>query len=107
MQEGLNFSVVLSGATFVSVLGLILKVFLSKQPQKIEQPIEVRKAAGSTDKEKCDERHLTLKEQIENIYTRLGIVETNQSAYKATQEAVKERLESMDNKLDKLIARKG
>lgn len=105
MQEGLNLNLVLNGATLLSVLGLFIKVYLSKQPQKIEQPIEVRQAACTTSKELCTERHSDIEKWKENIYARLIKCETDQAAYKATQDAVKERLNSMDTKLDELLSR--
>ena len=107
MQEGLNFSVVLSGATLVSVLGLAVKVFLASKPQKIEQPIEVKHAACTTDKEKCDERHKLLNDQVTCLFARTELQGKQQSALAATQEAVEKQLASMDSKLDRLIARKG
>jgi len=105
MQEGLNLNLILSGSTLLGVLGLGVKVFLAKQPQKIEQPIEIRQAACTTSKELCTERHGDIEKWKDNIYARLIKCETDQAAYKATQDAVKERLNSMDNKLDELLSR--
>ncbi len=104
MQEGLNLNLVLNGATLLSVLGLFVKVYLSKQPQKIEQPIEVRQAAGSTAMDLCNERHKLLGEQVTCLFARTELMGNAQAAYKATLEQVETRMKSMDAKLDTLIA---
>lgn len=104
MQEGLNLNLVLNGATLLSVLGLGVKVYLAGKAQKIEQPIEVLANACPIPKEQCNERHHEIDKWRDNIYLRLMKCETDQAAYKATQDSVEKRLESMDKKLDRLIA---
>jgi uncharacterized protein HemX len=106
MQDGLNFSIVLSGATLVSVLGLALKVFLAKQPQRIEQPIEVKRAAGSTDKEQCDERHKVLDSQASNLFSRMSAAEQRIATLEGTIKEVKEQYRNIDDKLTVLLRRK-
>lgn len=105
MQEGLNLNLVLNGATLLSVIGLGVKVYLAGKATKIEQPIEVRAAACPIPKEQCNERHGALNDQIGNIYSRLSKVEREVSAYEAGHAALKERLDSMDSKLDALLKR--
>lgn len=107
MDEGLNLNLVLNGATLLSVLGLGVKVYLAGRAQKIEQPIEVRHAPGSTARDMCDERHRLLNEQVVCLFARTEQQGTQQAALAATQDAVEKQLASMDSKLDKLIARKG
>ncbi len=104
MQEGLNLNVMLSSANLIAILGLAVKVFLSKQPQKIEQPIEVRQAARSTAMDLCNERHKLLGEQVTCLFARTELMGNAQAAYKATLEQVETRMKSMDAKLDTLIA---
>lgn len=104
MEEGINLNLVLNGATLLSVLGLFVKIYLSKQPQKIEQPLEVRQAAGTTAKDMCNERHKLLNEQVTCLFARTELQGIAQAAYKATLEQVETRMKSMDAKLDRLIA---
>lgn len=105
MQEGLTLA--LSGTTLVGVLGLAVKIWMTGKPQKIEQPIEVRPCSASTEKGQCDERHRLLNEQVTCLFARTENQGKQQAAITATQEAVQRQLDSMDSKLDKLIARKG
>jgi uncharacterized protein HemX len=106
MQEGLTLA--LSGTTLVGVLSLAVKVWLKDKSQKIgPQPFEVRACAASTEKGQCDERHKLLNEQVTCLFARTENQGRQQAALAATQEAVQRQLESMDSKLDKLIARKG
>jgi hypothetical protein len=104
MQEGLNLNLVLNGATLIGVIGLGVKVYLAGRAQKIEQPLEIRAAVCSLPKDQCNERHHEIDKWRDNIYLRLMKCETDQAAYKATQDSVEKRLESMDKKLDRLIA---
>ena len=105
MQEGLNLNLVLNGATLLSVLGLFVKVYLSKQPQKIEQPIEVRAADEVTDK-LCNERHVSIKEQLDNLFAERNENKAVVAGLKATVDAQGKQLSSMDQKLDILLKRK-
>lgn len=105
MEEGLNLNLVLNGATLLSVLGLGVKVYLAGRAQRIEQPLSVRAADCSLPKEQCNERHATINDQIGNIYSRLARAERELSAYEAGHTALKERLDSMDAKLDALLKR--
>jgi uncharacterized protein HemX len=108
MEEGLNLNLVLNGATLLSVLGLGVKVYLAGKTQKVgPQPFEVRHCQASTEKAQCDERHKLLNDQVTCLFARTELQGKQQSALAATQEAVEKQLASMDNKLDKLIARKG
>jgi hypothetical protein len=105
MQDGLNLSIVLNATTLLSVLGLAVKVYLSKQPQRIEQPLEVRAAAITTPKAQCDERHRIIDDQVSNVYCRLARLEREVAAHDATMAALRDRLDAMDAKLDILLAR--
>ena len=108
MEEGLNLNLVLNGATLLSVIGLGVKVYLAGKTQKVgPQPFEVRHCPTSTEKAQCDERHKLLGEQVEVLFARTELQGKQQAALTATQEAVQRQLESMDSKLDRLIARKG
>ncbi len=55
----------------------------------------------------CEERHKLISEQIENIYSRLNKLETNNSEHTAQLKAIEKRVESMDGKLDRIISRMG
>jgi len=104
MTEGLTIA--LNGATLLSVLGLAVKVFIASRPQKIEQPITVRAEGQVTPTRQCDERHHSLDGQTANLFSRMTCAEQRISALEATSIATKEKLASMDNKLDRLLQRK-
>ena len=55
----------------------------------------------------CEERHKLLTEQITNIYARINILERNNSAHTAQLRDIERRVESMDNKLDRIIGKLG
>ena len=55
----------------------------------------------------CEERHSLLTKQIENIYSRLNALETNNSAHTAQLRVIEHRVESMDDKLDRIIGKLG
>ena len=55
----------------------------------------------------CEERHKLLAEQINNIYARINILENNNSAHTAQLRDIERRVESMDNKLDRIIGKLG
>ena len=55
----------------------------------------------------CEERHKLLTEQITNIYARINILESNNSAHTAQLRDIERRVESMDNKLDRIIGKLG
>ena len=55
----------------------------------------------------CEERHKLLTEQITNIYARINILENNNSAHTAQLRDIERRVESMDNKLDRIIGKLG
>ena len=105
MQEGLNLNLVLNGATLLSVLGLGVKVYLAGKAQKIEQPIEIRRADEVTDK-LCDERHKDIKNQLDNLFVERNENKAIVAGLKATVDAQGRQLSSMDQKLDILLKRK-
>ena len=55
----------------------------------------------------CEERHKLLEKQIENIYSRINTLESNNSAHTAQLKAIESRVESMDGKLDCIISKMG
>lgn len=105
MQDGMILA--LSGTNTVAVLTLIVNAWLKSRAQKIEQPIEIKPCPATTEKDKCDERHRMLNEQVVMLFARTELQGKEQAALAATQKAIGNQLASMDSKLDKLIARKG
>lgn len=55
----------------------------------------------------CEERHSLLAKQIENIYSRLNALETNNSEHTAQLRAIEKQVMSMDGKLDRIISKMG
>ena len=55
----------------------------------------------------CEERHTLLEKQIENIYSRINALESNNSAHTAQLGAIETRVASMDGKLDRIISKMG
>lgn len=55
----------------------------------------------------CEERHRTLAAQVENIYARLNRLEANNSEHTAQLRSIERRVESMDGKLDRIVAAMG
>ena len=55
----------------------------------------------------CEERHSLLAKQIENIYSRLNALETNNSEHTAQLRAIEKQVMSMDGKLDRNISKMG
>lgn len=55
----------------------------------------------------CEERHKLLEKQIENIYSRIIRLESNNSAHTAQLGAIETRVASMDGKLDRIISKMG
>jgi uncharacterized protein HemX len=103
MTEGLNLT--LSAATLLSMIGIAVKLYTAGKPQKIEQPIIVEKKEHATPSGQCDERHQTIDEQTKNLFSRVNHAEQRISALEATSLATKEKLSSMDCKLDRLLER--
>ena len=102
MTEGLNLT--LSAATLLSVIGIAAKVYLASKPQKIEQPLMVEKKDSPIPFGQCDERHNTIEEQTKNLFSRMNHAEQRIAAIEATQVACEKRLDSIDSKLDRLLA---
>lgn len=55
----------------------------------------------------CEERHKLIGGQIEDIFSRLRRLEANDAAQSAKLDAIDKRVESMDAKLDRIIAKIG
>lgn len=106
MEEGLNLNLVLNGATLLSVLGLAVKVYLAGKKVRIEQPIDVRTAAGSTPQRQCDERHKALDSQTSNLFSRMTAAEQRIATLEGTIREVKEQYKNIDDKLTVLLRRK-
>ena len=107
-MEGLNVSLVLSGASLLSILGIGVKVWLAQRGQKIgPQPFEVRESPAGTPRGQCDERHREIDSRTSNLFARMSAAEQRIAAVEASHHALEKRLESMDGKLDTLLKRKG
>jgi len=104
--EGLNISLVLSGATLVSLLGIGVRLMISQRGQKIgPQPFQVVAAERHTPQAQCDERHKELNSKADNLFARMSAAEIQLGAFEARQESLERQLGSMDAKLDKLLKR--
>lgn len=55
----------------------------------------------------CEERHTLIGAQMEDVFSRLRRLETNDAAQSAKLDAIDKRVESMDVKLDHIIAKIG
>ena len=107
-MEGINFSLVLSGASLISILGLAAKLWIANRPQQMgPQPFEVRQSIAHTPTVQCDERHHELNSRTSNLFSRMSQAEQRIAAVEAAHAAQTARLESMDAKLDRLLSRKG
>jgi hypothetical protein len=106
-MEGLNISLVLSGASLISILGIGVKLWVAQRGQKIgPQPFQVVAAERNTPQAQCDERHSMITSNTNNLFYRMTAAEQRIAAVEASHQAQEKRLESMDSKLDKLLARK-
>lgn len=107
-MEGINVSMVLSGASLISILGIGAKLWIANRPQQMgPQPFEVKQSVSHTPTVQCDERHHELNSRTSNLFSRMSQAEQRIAAVEASHAAQEKRLESMDAKLDKLLARKG
>ena len=107
-MEGINVSMVLSGASLISILGLAAKLWIANRPQQMgPQPFEVKQSVSHTPTLQCDERHIAINSNTSNLFSRMSAAEQRIAAVEASHAAQEKRLESMDSKLDKLLARKG
>ena len=105
MQEGLNLNVMISSANLIGILGLAVKVFLSKQPQKIEQPLEVRNAGSGFNPALCEQRHRTMEGQISDLYCKVHAARLESTEVKGALEALDKQVGSIDRKMDALLER--
>jgi hypothetical protein len=106
-MEGINVSMVLSGASLISILGLAAKLWIANRPQQMgPQPFEVKQSVSHTPTLQCDERHIAINSNTSNLFSRMSAAEQRIAAVEASHAAQEKRLESMDSKLDKLLARK-
>ena len=55
----------------------------------------------------CEERHKLIGAQMEDVFSRLRRLEANDAAQSAKLDAIEKRVESMDGKLDRIIAKIG
>ena len=107
-MEGINVSMVLSGASLISILGIGAKLWIANRPQKISpQPFEVTQAVSHTPATQCDERHVGIKSDTTNLFYRMSAAEIKISAIESSLDAQKDQLKSIDSKIDKLLSRKG
>ena len=105
MEEGINLSVVMSGATLVGIIGLLVRVWLSGRAQKLAQPIEI--ASQTTSIKHCDERHCKNDCEHENIFSRLAALERQNSRTEAELKAIAENVKEVKHSVNKLVERKG
>ena len=96
MEEGINLSVVMSGATLVGIIGLLVRVWLSGRAQKIEQPLRIEPSL-------CERQIKSNTDEHFNMFSRLAVCEQRQAAAEASIGHVDRRLQSMDTKLDRLL----
>lgn len=105
-MEGVNFSLVLSGASLISIIGIGAKLWVAQRGQKVgPQPFEVKAAPAHTPQGQCDERHHEIDSRTSNLFSRMSAVEQRVAAVEASHHALEKRLESMDAKLDRLLKR--
>jgi hypothetical protein len=106
MDEGLSLQVALSGATLVTVLGLVVKIYLASKTQKIgPQPFEVRQVVEQVTERMCNERHHGIESNQSNVFSRLVAVEKECAALRATVSSIQEQYRSIDEKLTTLLRR--
>jgi hypothetical protein len=106
-MEGINFSMVLSGASLISILGIGAKLWIANRPQQMgPQPFEVKQSVSHTPTVQCDERHLAIKSDTSNLFSRMSAAEQRIAAVEASHAAQQDQLKSMDAKLDKLLSRR-
>lgn len=89
-------------STFV---GALVAWWKMKTPRKIaveNETVPVRQV-----KTVCDERHDMITHQMEDVFGRLRRLEANDAAQSAKLDAIDRRVESMDGKLDRIIAKIG
>ena len=96
MEEGINLSVVMSGATLIGIIGLLVRVWIAGRAQKIEQPLDIQPSA-------CERQIFANHEEHSNIFARLSCSEQRLSALESSVGHVDRRLQSMDSKLDRLL----
>ncbi len=98
MEEGLSLSVVMSGATLVSALGILAKLWISGRTHKIEQPLRVEPTT-------CERQIKSNSEEHANIFARLSLSEQRLSAVETSVVHVGGQLQRIDQKLDTLLLR--
>lgn len=96
MEEGINLNLVLSGATLVGIISVVVRLWISGRNHKIEQPLSVQTTL-------CDRQIKSNYDEHTNIFCRLSVSEQRLSAVESSVTHIDHRLESMDNKLDKLL----
>jgi|GEM_PF-2040166 hypothetical protein len=114
MQEGLTVNLVISGATLVTVVSVAVRIWLSTRPQKIEQPVkveasqpvELKEAPASFNSTLCRERHQILSGQVADLYAKINDAREGQAEIRGTLQGMKDQMNSIDGKMDKLIGLK-
>ena len=96
MEEGINLSVVLSGASLVGIIGIAVRVWISGKPQKIEQPLEVQPTI-------CERQIKSNSADHENMFARLGGCEQRVSSLEANEKNSRASLSRIENKVDELL----
>lgn len=98
MQEGITLNLVLSGATLVGIIGVVVRLWISSRAHKIEQPLDIQPSL-------CARQLKSNSADHENIFCRLSASEQRLSAVEASVGHIDRRLTSMDNKLDRLLVK--
>lgn len=98
MEEGINFNLVLSGATLVGIISIVVRLWISERSQKIEQPLNVQTTL-------CERQIKSNYNDHSNIFCRLSATEQRISAVESSVSQIDKRLISMDTKLDKLLTK--
>ena len=101
MEEGINLSVVMSGATLIGIIGLLVRVWIAGRAQKIEQPIET--CLQNTSIKHCDERHHKNDCEHENIFARIAALERQSSRVESELRSIGSNVTEVKETLNKLL----
>jgi hypothetical protein len=106
MTEGLDANLVLSGATLATIAGVAVKLWQASRTQKIgPQPFEVKPAPASTPEKVCDERHIAIQANSENLFCRMSAAEQRIARVESTVEEIRAQYHSIDARLNELLRR--
>lgn len=111
MEDGISLTGLTIGGAALTAIGGMVGAWVRARYGRTEitpQPLEVKAVGNAKVPEKiCDERHSRIDNQVENLFHRVGALETEQASYDEALKGVRDTVKSMDGKLDILIRRKG